>query len=415
MLWDDEEEILLYVVHLGITMSRAAGTVKAKLFALRQMHVMGGYPDPLQGKLRLWMALKGLERRRGPARRKLPTTPGMLKWIRTQLHPETCANDAVLWAGLMRAFFFLMRVGEYALSGHWDLKKVFTPADLKGPAAGQPVTDYRLADEIILRFKSSKADQEGAGATRNHYRTNERLCPVEAVELLQRHPGHRMARELDEPLLQWEDNSPLTRDHIQAILERGAVAMDLPPHRFRSHSLRIGGATALYHVYHDVDIIKSCGRWTIAVPSRDTFGKLMKRRKEWLHVWHGMTPRYSSTALQTLSPPPVFPLVTRRAEWDSPVRPRPLFFGSQRSKHPARYRGQTILPRAPWGRRRGEGGALPPRPRRARPGRRLRRSHAALPHFCAMAWIARGSPATQEAGQMSGPSVIPCGRRGWRS
>ena len=66
-----------------------------------------------------------------------------------------------------------------------DLKKVLTPADLKGQAAGQPVTDYRRADEILLRFKSSKADQEGAGATRNHYRTNERLCPVEAVEFLQ--------------------------------------------------------------------------------------------------------------------------------------------------------------------------------------------------------------------------------------
>ena len=181
-------------------MSRAAGTVKAKLFALCQMHVMGGYPDPLQGKPRLWMALKGLERRGGPARRKLPTTPGMLKWIRTQLRPETCANDAVLWAVLVLAFFFLMRVGEYAFSGHWDLKKVLTPADFKGQAAGQPVTDYRRADEVLLRFESSKADQEGAGATRNHYRTNERLCPVEVVELLQRHLGHRMARELHEPL-----------------------------------------------------------------------------------------------------------------------------------------------------------------------------------------------------------------------
>ena len=137
----DAGEILVYVVHLGITMSRAAGTVKAKLFALRQMHVMGGYPGPLQGKPRLWMALKGLERRRGPARRKLPKTPGMLKWIRTQLHPETCANDAVLWACLMLAFFFLVRVGEYAFSGHWDLK-VLAPADLKGQAAGRPVTDY---------------------------------------------------------------------------------------------------------------------------------------------------------------------------------------------------------------------------------------------------------------------------------
>ena len=42
----------------------------------------------------------------------------MLKWIRTQLRPECCANDAVLWAGLMLAFFFLMRIGEYAFSGH---------------------------------------------------------------------------------------------------------------------------------------------------------------------------------------------------------------------------------------------------------------------------------------------------------
>ena len=198
-----------------------------------------GETPTLKGKPRLWMALKGLEKRRGPTRRKLPTTPGMLKWIRTQLHLESCANDAVLWAGLMLAFFFLMRVGEYAFSGQWDMKKVPTPADLKGQAAGQPVTDYRLADEILLRSKSSKADQEGAGATRNHYRTNERLCPVEAVELLQRHLGHRMARELHELLLRWEDNSPLARDHIQAILERGAVAVDLPPDRFRSHSLRI--------------------------------------------------------------------------------------------------------------------------------------------------------------------------------
>jgi hypothetical protein len=258
----DEEEILLYVVHLGVTMSRAAGTVKAKLFALRQMHIMSGYPDPLLNKPRLWMAIKGLERRRGPARRKLPTTPGMLRWIRTQLRPESRPNDAVLWCGLMLAFFYLMRVGEYAHSGHWDRQKVLTPSDLKGQAGGCAVAHYKEADELLLRFKSSKADQEGAGATRNHYRTHEELCPVEAVELLEKHLGHRMRNEPHEPLLRWEDGTPLTREHIQAILERSAVACDLPADRFRSHSLRIGGATALYHIYHDVEIIKRYGRWT---------------------------------------------------------------------------------------------------------------------------------------------------------
>eukprot|EP00972_Heterocapsa_arctica_P021092 3105362-Heterocapsa_arctica.AAC.1 len=59
-----------------------------------------------------------------------------------------------------------------------------------------------------------------------------------------------------------KDGSPLMREHIQAVLERAAVACDLPPDRFRSHSLRIGGATALYHIYHDVEIIKRYGRWS---------------------------------------------------------------------------------------------------------------------------------------------------------
>eukprot|EP00972_Heterocapsa_arctica_P112337 16431189-Heterocapsa_arctica.AAC.1 len=111
-------------------MARAAGTVKAKLFGVRQMHIVAGYPDPLLNKRRLWMALKGLERRRGPARRKMPTMPGMLWWIRSQLDPEGCPNDAVLWCGLMLAFFFLMRIGEYAHSGQWDHQKVLTPLDL---------------------------------------------------------------------------------------------------------------------------------------------------------------------------------------------------------------------------------------------------------------------------------------------
>jgi hypothetical protein len=84
---------------------------------------------------------------------------------------------------------------------------------------------------------------------------------VEAVELLQKHLGHRMQNEPSAPLLRMANGSPLTREHIQALLERAAVACDLPPDRFRSHSLRIGGATALYHVYHDVDIIKRYGRW----------------------------------------------------------------------------------------------------------------------------------------------------------
>ena len=39
----DEEELLLFLVHVGVTMARAPGTVKQKLFSIRQMHLVGGY------------------------------------------------------------------------------------------------------------------------------------------------------------------------------------------------------------------------------------------------------------------------------------------------------------------------------------------------------------------------------------
>ena len=74
----DEEEILYYIVYLGISMNRAASTVKTKLAALRQGHIVAGCGDPIEGKKRVLMAIKGLEKRNGRGRRKLPTTTGML-------------------------------------------------------------------------------------------------------------------------------------------------------------------------------------------------------------------------------------------------------------------------------------------------------------------------------------------------
>ena len=91
----DEDELLMYLVHVGVTMRRAASTVKIKITAIRQGHLLAGFGDPLEGKKRLMLALKGLERRNGRGRRKLPTTTGMLLWWRKTLHPEDDPDDAM--------------------------------------------------------------------------------------------------------------------------------------------------------------------------------------------------------------------------------------------------------------------------------------------------------------------------------
>ena len=129
---------------------------------------------------------------------------------------------------------------------------------------GKAVVSFASADEAMLWFKASKADQLKFGCARNHYRTHQPLCVVEALEVLQRHFPQRFrgGAEAHLPLCRWADGSPVRRDQIQETLERGAIACGFSPDRFRTHSLRIGGATALYHVRPDVALIQRFGRWT---------------------------------------------------------------------------------------------------------------------------------------------------------
>ncbi len=49
---------------------------------------------------------------------------------------------------------------------------------------------------------------------------------------------------------------------MQELLALCAAAVGVPPEAMGSHSLRIGGATALYRAGHDIETIKRFGRWT---------------------------------------------------------------------------------------------------------------------------------------------------------
>ena len=260
----EEEELLLFMVHLYNNLHRAHGTIRTKLLGVRSQHVMLGEADPLAGKPRIWMALNGIEKWQGPGKRKLPVTVQMLRRIRGMLDPVGKADDAALYLCIMLGFFFMMRIGEYAHSGQWDLKKVLTGLDIAPKAGGRAVPHFAAADEIVLWFKASKADQKGAGQARNHYRSQdpEGICPVWAAECYQRwFPARISGREASRPLARWEDGSPITRERIQELLQRAAVLEGYPPDRFKSHSLRIGGATALYHCFQDTELVKRWGRW----------------------------------------------------------------------------------------------------------------------------------------------------------
>ena len=60
----------------------------------------------------------------------------------------------------------------------------------------------------------------------------------------------------------------LKRLEIQHFLQAAADGVGLPKSRFLSHSLRVGGATALYQATADIELVKRMGRWTSSAVHR---------------------------------------------------------------------------------------------------------------------------------------------------
>ena len=73
-------------------------------------------------------------------------------------------------------------------------------------------------------------------------------------------PG-RFGEDKDKPLFLREAGEAVRREEIQHILELAAMAFGINSEQMGSHSLRIGGATALYHTVQDLERVKRFGRW----------------------------------------------------------------------------------------------------------------------------------------------------------
>ena len=69
-----------------------------------------------------------------------------------------------------------------------------------------------------------------------------------------------MGGERHLPLARWADGTHVRREDIQHLLGLAALSQGVDAPRIGSHSLRIGGATALYHVVNDLQVVRRYGR-----------------------------------------------------------------------------------------------------------------------------------------------------------
>ncbi len=67
--------------------------------------------------------------------------------------------------------------------------------------------------------------------------------------------------EEEEPLFRKADGSELLRSEVQDVIQAVAAEFGASTERYATHSLRIGGASALLHAGFSIEVIQRWGRW----------------------------------------------------------------------------------------------------------------------------------------------------------
>ena len=272
---ENEDRLLGFLAYVGWTGGSAA-TVKQVLFAVKAMHKRLGAGDPTEGMHRIWILANAMERKSDKKPRRLGVTPDMMRWLHKQLDEEGQVGEfkidcVMLRAAVTLAWFFMLRIKEYADSGGVDMGMIVRGCDVKLSRDGEATTAEDEANELTLQFRKTKADQHSFGDSKTVVATGvPGLCPVEPMVKLRRCQPQRFgnSKEALQPLFRWAKGTTLKRLEVQALLQKAAIAQNLPPSRFMSHSLRIGGASALFQATGEIETVKRAGRWSSSTVQR---------------------------------------------------------------------------------------------------------------------------------------------------
>ena len=96
---------------------------------------------------------------------------------------------------------------------------------------------------------------------KNHFRADGALCVIEALQHMQARALERWQAERHDPLLWRASGKPLRRHEVQAPIMQAALALEGDPSLIGTHSLRFGGASALWVACRDSAVVKRWGRW----------------------------------------------------------------------------------------------------------------------------------------------------------
>ena len=267
---DNESEAIAYVVlNLG-PLERDVGTVQNHLKAIGYHHKLQYGENPLKTMTRLQYLMEGARREKGPAKRKRPVTPEDIN----QVYSATDWNNpdsVTLWCSISIAWFFMLRMSEYVDKGPADRYGKYGRHPLRmneiEPLSGGKRTLWSSeVDEISIYISGSKTDWLNQGTVRSHNRIpanepNAHLCPVRSLVRLWELAPSKFQRNTDRVFATWRSGKPIKADRFVAMLRMAVFKQGMNPSAFSLHSLRAGGATALYRAAGNIELVARMGRW----------------------------------------------------------------------------------------------------------------------------------------------------------
>jgi len=237
-----------------------AATIRGKLSAVQWFHrVYLGSSFPIPNAV--LGTLRGIQRNNLPLPRTQPVTiPILLQLQSVLLHRGQSHFLLLTWGLVVLAVFFLLRRSEYLLSDGKFHHFVARLQNLKlCDAEGRP-TRPATATSVSLELVGAKNDQFGRGSTRFlHASGHETICPVVAAKLI--HQIH-IRSPPSTPLAFLTPREVVSSQMVASLIKTAATLSGNGAATYSTHSLRIGGATALLDAGAGDLLIKFLGRWS---------------------------------------------------------------------------------------------------------------------------------------------------------
>jgi len=214
--------------------------------------------------LRLALAKKGWRRLWGSEKRKVAVTVELLLEVYAMLD-VTSWDDLVLVTATSTAFGFLMRSAEYSRKGTSpDPEKCLRVEHVVCALGGSDCHAPRGVDcdEVVVFHPGAKNDWLGQGSSANIYADpgGSPLCVVRLFNLMRRAKPNYFSQH-GKHLFTLQDGSVLARTAVDVALKSAATRLRWPVDTVSTHSLRAGGATAMWAAGKSAEEIQRRGRW----------------------------------------------------------------------------------------------------------------------------------------------------------